>query len=100
VPGLAKRFLIAESEVTGSTPLPSEGLIDSGTLLVLPNRITIPTTPNIQIMPDSEVVFTATAVDFDIQRYINESNGFLRTYREYLGSTGWSTGAEAIRRLA
>lgn len=100
VPGLARRFEIAESEVTSSTPLPAQGLIDPGTLLVLPNRVKGPTTPNIQIMPDSEVVFTATAVDFDIAGYITESNGYLRTYREYLGSTGWATGPEAIRRLA
>jgi LasA protease len=100
VPGLAKRFQIAESEVTAATPLPATGLIDPGTLLVLPNRTSGPTTPNVQIMPDSEVVFTATAVDFDILGYINESNGYLRTYREYLGSTGWATGPEAIRRLA
>lgn len=100
VPGLARRFEIAESEVTSSTPLPAQGLIDPGTLLVLPNRIKAPTTPNIQIMPDSEVVFTATAVDFDISGYITEANGHLRNYREYLGSTGWATGPEAIRRLA
>jgi len=100
VPGLAKRFNIAQSEVTSSTPLPANGLIDPGTLLVLPDRISGPRTPNIQIMPDSEVVFTATAVDFDITGYIRDANGHLRTYREYLGSTGWATGPEAIRRLA
>ncbi len=100
VPGLARRFNLAESEVIGSTQLPSTGLIDPGTLLVLPDRISGGRTPNIQIMPDSEVVFTATAVDFDITGYIRDSNGYLRTYREYLGSTGWATGPEAIRRLA
>lgn len=101
VPSLARRFNLAESEVIASnSSLPPEELIDPGTLLVLPNRIKEKTTPNIQILPDSEVVFTATAVGFDIGAYINQTNGYLKTYHEYLGSTGWVTGAEAIRRLA
>lgn len=101
VPGLARRFNLAESEVTASNAsLPPKGLIDPGTLLVLPNRIKEQTTPNIQIIPDSEVVFTATAVGFDIDGYINKTNGYLKSYREYLGSTGWVNGAQDIRRLA
>jgi hypothetical protein len=45
-------------------------------------------------------VFSATATDFDIAGYITGAGGRLATYKEYLGSTGWTTGPEAFRRLA
>jgi murein DD-endopeptidase MepM/ murein hydrolase activator NlpD len=98
--GLAKRFNVDPSEIRSDSSLPQIGLIAPGTLLVIPDRITEKTTPNIQILPDSEVVFSATALDFDIAGYIKNSGGILSHYREYLGSTGWTTGPEEIRRLA
>ena len=100
LPGLAKRFDVTVGDITSTMTLPKKELIDPGTLLIIPNNIKQGTTPNIQIMPDSEVVFTASAVDFDIPGYINKADGYLKTYSEYLGSTGWVTGAEAFRRLA
>jgi murein DD-endopeptidase MepM/ murein hydrolase activator NlpD len=97
---LAKRFKVDKSEIRADITLPQTGLIAPGTLLVIPVRIKDQTTPNIQILPDSEVVFSATALDFDIDTYIKNSGGILSHYREYLGSTGWTTGAQEIRRLA
>jgi LasA protease len=100
VPGLAARFNVAPSDVRADKPLPATGLIEPGTLLVIPDRIDEKTTPNIQLIPDSELVFTATATDFDVEAYLKNKQGNLTNYREYLGSTGWITGAEAIRRVA
>jgi len=74
-------------------------LIDPGTLLVISDQ-GFEHGPNAQIMPDSEIVFSVTATDFDIYAYINESGGELSKYREYLGSAGWTTGAQAIERIA
>jgi len=100
LPALAARFNVDPSEVRADAPLPETSLINPGTLLVIPDRITDKTTPNIQIIPDSELVFSATATDFNIASYIKNANGNLATYREYLGSTGWTTGPEAVQRVA
>lgn len=100
VPALAARFNVDPSEVRADAALPESGLIAPGTLLVIPDRITDQTTPNIQLIPDSELVFSATATDFDIAAYIKDANGNLSRYREYLGSTGWTSGADEIKRLA
>jgi len=100
VPSVAKRFNVTEQEVTSSEQLPPTDLIKPGTLLIIPDRIDENTTPNIQIMPDSEVVFSATAVDFNVTTYVKQAGGRLSTYREFLGSTGWSTGAQTIERAA
>ena len=100
VPAIAKRFNITEAEVTSSEQLPSVGLIKPGTLLIIPDRINEDTTPNIQIMPDSEIIYSGTSVDFDIKSYVKQAGGHLSTYHEFLNSTGWSSGAQTVERIA
>jgi LasA protease len=100
VPSIAKRFNVTEEEVTSSEQLSPTDLIKPGTLLIIPDRIDDNTAPNIQIMPDSEIVFSGTAVDFNITAYVKQAGGHLSTYREFLSSTGWLTGAQIIERAA
>src|SRR5262249_50827420 len=58
---VAKRFGVEESEIVSDADLTKTTLIDPGTLLIIPNKINEPTTPNIQIMPDAEVIFSNTS---------------------------------------
>lgn len=97
---VAARFGVSENEITSNADLTGNTLLDPGVLLIIPDRITEPTTPNIQILPDSEIVFSRTAVDFDTEAYVKEQNGYLSSFRDYLGSTGSLDGHEAIQRLA
>jgi LasA protease len=96
---VATRFEVEAEEITSSQPLPESGLIDPGTLLVIPERLT-EYGPDAQILPDSEIVYSVSAADFDIFNYVSEAGGDLSTYREYLSSAGWTTGAQAIERIA
>jgi len=97
---VAKRFNVEESEITSDADLTRTTLIDHGALLVIPNRITETTTPNVQIMPDAEIIFSSTAADFDVNQYVREQGGYLSKFRDYLGSAGWINGGDAIKRLA
>jgi len=97
---IAKRFGVSETEIISDADLTRTTLIDPGTLLIIPNRINEATTPNIQLVPDAEIVFSATALNFDTEKYVKEQNGYLSTFRDYLGSTGWIEGHAAIDRLA
>jgi hypothetical protein len=96
---VAARFGVETNQITSAVTLPLTGLIDPGTLLVIPDVLG-EVGPNTQILPDSEFVFSVTAADFDIYAYIAEAGGELSKYREYLGSAGWTTGAQAIERIA
>jgi len=100
VAAVASRFGIDTSEVHAEIPLSEVGFVPPGTLLIMPDRLADPTTPESQLIPDSELVFSGTAVDFDVQAYIRTAGGRLSTHREYLGSTGWNTGVDEIKRLA
>jgi murein DD-endopeptidase MepM/ murein hydrolase activator NlpD len=97
---IASRFGVKESEITSDADLTQTTLIEQGTLLVIPNRITEPTTPNLQIMPDAEIVFTFTSANFDVQEYVQKQGGYLSKFKDYLGSTGWINGDDAVERLA
>jgi len=100
VAAVAARFEIEESEIHSEVRLPESGFIPPGNLLIMPDRITEATTPGGQLIPDSELVFSGTAADFGIEDYIQQAGGRLSKQKEYLGSTGWNTGADEIRRLA
>lgn len=97
---VANRFGVEENEITSNADLTKTTLIDPGTLLVIPNHITEPTTPNIQVMPDAEIIFSMTAKDFNVKDFVQKANGHLSTFRDYLGSTGAIDGDKAIDRLA
>lgn len=97
---VASRFGVSESEITSNADLTRTTLIDPGTLLVIPNRINEPTTPNIQIVPDAEIIFSITAADFNVDEFVEEQGGYLSVFEDYLGSTGKIKGSDAIERLA
>jgi murein DD-endopeptidase MepM/ murein hydrolase activator NlpD len=102
LPAVARRFGVDVSEITSPKPLSESGFIDPGTLLIIPDRLdpSVQYTPSLQWMPDAEVVFSASSAGFDIEQYIRDAGGYLSTYREWLGTTEWTTGAEGIKRLS
>lgn len=97
---VARHFGIEPDEISMNGPLPASGLLNTGTLLVIPNRLAqTPTTPGEQLLPDSELVYSPSAVAFDIQSYIETAGGKLSTFREYM-AFGWITGTEGVERMA
>jgi LasA protease len=97
---VAIHFGVGASEISSAVPLTATGFIDPDTRLIIPNRLSQDTTPTIEIMPDSEVVFSPTATDFDVHAYISKAGGKLSTYKEYLVSSAWTAGADDLERIA
>lgn len=102
LPAVAVRFGVDVKDIASPKALPERELLDPGTLLLIPDALdrSIPFTPAVQLVPDNELIFSSSAIDFDIADYVKQAGGYLSTYREYLGSTGWTSGARAIERLA
>ena len=102
LPAVANRFGVSVTEITSPKIISDDGYIDPGTLLIIPNRLdeNILYTPAVQFIPDSEVVFSATSTGFEIEKYVTDAGGYLSTYREWLNTTAWTTGAGEIERLA
>lgn len=100
LPVVAVRFGVKPSEITSPDAIPARGYIRPKQLLIIPAALDLETTaPQETLMPDSEVVFSPSAVSFDTPTFVNEAGGYLSHYREYL-STGWYNGAELINRVA
>ena len=102
LPAVAIRFGVDVKDIASPKDLPERELLDPGTLLIIPDTLdrSIPFTPAVQLLPDNELIFSSSALDFDIADYVKQAGGYLSTYREYLKSTGWMSGAREIERLA
>lgn len=96
---VATRFGVATSEITSPDPIPETRFINPGQLLIIPRRLTN-TTSSQNLLPDSEVVYSPSAVNFDISAFAQEAGGYLASYQEWHKSTGMKTGAEIVQRVA
>ncbi len=99
---VATRFAVSPADVISDVVLPpAEALIPSGTTLLIPKILPEDLRgPRERSIPDSEVVYGPSAADFSAQAYVDGQNGFLATYKEYILSGGWTTGGQAVQRIA
>ncbi len=98
LPNVAVRFGVAPDEIISDKAITPKGLLEPGTTLVIPN-ILKDTGTDLQIFPDSEVVFSPSAMGFDTKGFVSNANGYLKTYTQYLNS-GWADGAEIVNHVA
>ena len=96
---VAERFGVQPEEITSPQTLPAASLLEPNTLLLIPHRLEN-TTSAIKLIPDSELVYSPSSIDFDVDAYVNQAGGYLSQYREWLGTTQWTTGSEIIARVA
>jgi LysM repeat protein len=94
---LAARFGVQAEEIASPQNIPP-GLIPAGQILTIPNVLG-ETSPQDHLLPDSEVVFSPSAIGFVTATYIGRMGGYLATYREYLPSS-LHTGADVVDRVA
>jgi LysM repeat protein len=99
LPVVAVRFGVRPEEITSPEPLPETALLPPNQLLVIPRRLAN-TTSSQHLLADSELVFSPSAVDFDIGVFVAQAGGYLSGYSEWLQSTKTTSGAEVIRRVA
>ena len=93
------RFNASAEEISSPAPIPTNGFINPNQLLIIPNRLPN-TTSSQHLIPDSEVVYSPSTLDFDPNAYVQEHQGYLSTYKEYLGSTGTITGSALVQLIA
>jgi hypothetical protein len=97
---VAARFGVLPADITspeGSLP-DEKALIDPGQILLIPRRLGV-TGPSDVLIPDSELVFSPHAADFDIDGFVESQGGYLGRYREIIGRR-WRNGAEIVAIVA
>jgi LasA protease len=93
---VAAHFNTEPEKIFSPDPIPQFDLINPGQKLYLP-AYSGSTTPLEILFPDSEVVYSPSAVDFDIQQFVNSTSGKLKDYSEV--SSYPMSGADIIFQL-
>jgi murein DD-endopeptidase MepM/ murein hydrolase activator NlpD len=99
LPLVAVRFGVQPGEISSPEEIPERSLFNPGQVLVIPNRLAN-TTSSQHIMPDSEVVYSPSALDFEVKSFVDQSGGYLSQYSQYLATTGITNGSDVIQRIA
>jgi len=99
LPVVSLRFGVDMGSITSPDSIDPQGLISPDHLLIIPNRLDT-TSSRTKLLPDSEITYSPSTIDFDTDAFVKAAGGYLSTYREYLMTTGWTSGAEIIDRIS
>jgi LasA protease len=95
---ISQRFGITPDQISSSGDIPSEGFIQPGQILSVPDQVGYTPYPS-ALLPDSEVINSPSTIDFDLRSYIDQAGGFLSTFGETVDED-YLTAAEIIQRVA
>jgi LasA protease len=96
--GLAGRFGVRLEEISYQQPYSAQAYLPGGLQLVFPEPNEAMTDPDL-LLPDSELVYSPSAVGFDVEAFVGNAGGFLASYSEEINSEGFS-GAAIVQRVA
>ncbi len=99
LPVVAVRFGVEPEEISSPDEIPERALFNPGQVLIIPNRLANVTSSQ-HLMPDSEVVYSPSALDFNVKSFADQAGGYLSEYSQYLATTGVTTGPDVIQRIA
>jgi LysM repeat protein len=99
LPVVAVRFGVQPDEISSPEEIPERALFNPGQVLIIPNRLAN-TTSSQHFMPDSEVVYSPSGIDFDVKTFVDQVGGYLSTYDQYLATTGVTSGPDVVARIA
>ncbi len=97
---LCSRFGVEADQITSPdlTVIPAHTLLANKTLLVIPDVVGN-TTAGDRLFPDSEIIFSPSAIGFDAASYVADAGGYLTQFKEWR-TDGWYNGGEVIQRVA
>ena len=97
-PALVKRFAVLPENIRVPAGLPTEGLLPPSTRL----EIAAPpawTLPSEALLPDSEIPYGPSALDFSVDAYVQDAGAYLNSYHESVDGQTLS-GTQIVQRVA
>jgi LasA protease len=95
---VAARFGVQPEMITSDLPLRTPGLLDPGISLRIPIQY-VELARSQSLLPDSEVIDSPSAADFDVSAYVNQDGGYFSHTQDSL-SGGLLSGADILARVA
>ena len=99
LPVVSLHFGVDINDISSPQEVDPQGLIPPNQLLIIPNNLS-ETSSKTKLLPDSEITYSPSTIDFDINAFVDEAGGYLSTYEQWLQSTGWTSGADVIAMVA
>ncbi len=96
---LSSHFGVNAFEIQSAEEIPETGFLSPGQILMIPDRLAL-TSSDVQIIPDSDVVYSPSASNFDVLNYVNSFGGMLSSIEEFVVNLGVGTGPEIIEFVA
>ena len=96
---IATRFQVSLHDISNHANFPTDQLLDPGQVLHI-QRSWLESPLINALLPDSEVVYSPSALGYSTQDTVAEAGGFLNNYKEYMRSTGLTPAADIIERVA
>lgn len=95
---VASHFGVSPQEITSPGVVIGSGILPPGQYLVIPKTETNRAT-SAMILPDSAVIDSPCAQDFDISAFVREAGGFLSSFSQVVAGSRIS-GAAVVQRVA
>jgi LysM repeat protein len=96
--GIAAEFGTTPEEIAQSNGLTTLSMIHPGDPLNVPLKLDL-AGPGIKLIPDSELVYSPGAIGFDIAAFVEDTDGYLKTYTEEVDGLTL-TGAQIVQRVS
>jgi hypothetical protein len=95
---VAKRFAVESGQISSQKPIPPISLFPPGQQLLIANQVGDVHYGEI-LLPDSEVLNSPSAKDFQIEDFVKDAGGYLSTYGEMVKGS-WLSGADIVNKVA
>jgi murein DD-endopeptidase MepM/ murein hydrolase activator NlpD len=96
--GIAGEFGTTPEEIAQTNGLTTLSMIHPGDPLNVPLKLDR-VGPSAKLIPDSELVYSPGTIDFDSAAFIDQTDGYLKTYTEKVDGVTL-TGAQIVQRVA
>jgi LasA protease len=97
---LAGRFGVEPEQIQSTIGFLHDGYLEANQKLMIPKTVERGSSAQ-RLLPDSELVYSPTAMAFDVEAFVLEAGGYLSEHREVLEDEEKAfTGVEIIQRVA
>ena len=95
---VSQRFGVEPERITSTDGLPETGMLTPGQVLEIPNELGETRYTEI-LLPDSAVVNSPSARDFEIEEFILAAGGYLSEHGELVNNS-WMSAADIVRKVS
>jgi LysM repeat protein len=95
---VARHFGVEPAQISSQDSIPNAGFIQPGKKLIIPKTLTDFYYSDV-LLPDSEVIYSPTARNFNVAQFVNSSGGYLRSYQQLVNGEVLS-GSQIVERVA